>query len=592
MLTRITKQEEKVFKLFRYLQKEDWLSIFFIVGFVVLQVWLDLTMPDYTMKLTSAVSGGGVTMNDVWVNGGMMLLCAFGSMVCTFICGYLCARLSSSFSKRVRSKLNDKICSFSPTEMKKFSIPSLITRTTNDVNQIQMFVAVGLQILIKAPILAIWAVTKISQTSIEWTMATLICVVILVALVGLIVCIVLPKFKKVQKLIDNLNNATRENISGVRVVRAFNAEDYQEKKFEKNNKELTDNQLFTSKATGTLMPIMTLCMNGLTLAIYWIGAILINQAERLERATLIGNMTAFTQYALQVVMAFIMLIAIFIILPRAMVSAKRINEVLDTKISMHDGNVTNGKTQGEIEFRDVSFKYFDGASNVISDISFKVNKGETVAIIGATGSGKTTLIDLIPRFNDATGGEVLVDGVNVKEYKQEVLNNKIAVVSQKACLFKGDIKSNITYGCDEEIPDDDERIKLALDISQSNFVSNLEKGIHSPVAQGGTNFSGGQKQRLSIARAVFKDAEIIIFDDSFSALDYKTDMMVRKNLKEKLSDKTIIIVAQRIGTIRHADKILVLEDGKIVGKGTHEELIKNCNTYKEIALSQLSKEEL
>ncbi len=581
-----------MFKLFRYLQKEDWLSIFFIVGFVVLQVWLDLTMPDYTMKLTSAVSGGGVTMNDVWVNGGMMLLCAFGSMVCTFICGYLCARLSSSFSKRVRSKLNDKICSFSPTEMKKFSIPSLITRTTNDVNQIQMFVAVGLQILIKAPILAIWAVTKISQTSIEWTMATLICVVILVALVGLIVCIVLPKFKKVQKLIDNLNNATRENISGVRVVRAFNAEDYQEKKFEKNNKELTDNQLFTSKATGTLMPIMTLCMNGLTLAIYWIGAILINQAERLERATLIGNMTAFTQYALQVVMAFIMLIAIFIILPRAMVSAKRINEVLDTKISMHDGNVTNGKTQGEIEFRDVSFKYFDGASNVISDISFKVNKGETVAIIGATGSGKTTLIDLIPRFNDATGGEVLVDGVNVKEYKQEVLNNKIAVVSQKACLFKGDIKSNITYGCDEEIPDDDERIKLALDISQSNFVSNLEKGIHSPVAQGGTNFSGGQKQRLSIARAVFKDAEIIIFDDSFSALDYKTDMMVRKNLKEKLSDKTIIIVAQRIGTIRHADKILVLEDGKIVGKGTHEELIKNCNTYKEIALSQLSKEEL
>ncbi len=592
MLTRITKQEEKVFKLFRYLQKEDWLSIFFIVGFVVLQVWLDLTMPDYTMKLTSAVSGGGVTMNDVWVNGGMMLLCAFGSMVCTFICGYLCARLSSSFSKRVRSKLNDKICSFSPTEMKKFSIPSLITRTTNDVNQIQMFVAVGLQILIKAPILAIWAVTKISQTSIEWTMATLICVVILVALVGLIVCIVLPKFKKVQKLIDNLNNATRENISGVRVVRAFNAEDYQEKKFEKTNKELTDNQLFTSKATGTLMSIMTLCMNGLTLAIYWIGAILINQAEILERATLIGNMTAFTQYALQVVMAFIMLIAIFIILPRAMVSAKRINEVLDTKISMHDGNVTNGKTQGEIEFRDVSFKYFDGASNVISDISFKVKKGETVAIIGATGSGKTTLIDLIPRFNDATSGEVLVDGVNVKDYKQEVLNNKIAVVSQKACLFKGDIKSNITYGCDEEIPDDDERIKLALDISQSNFVSNLEKGIHSPVAQGGTNFSGGQKQRLSIARAVFKDAEIIIFDDSFSALDYKTDMMVRKNLKEKLSDKTIIIVAQRIGTIRHADKILVLEDGKIVGKGTHEELIKNCNTYKEIALSQLSKEEL
>ena len=582
-----------MFKILKKLELKDWISMIFVVGLIVLQVWLDLKMPDYTMQLTASVSGKSVTMSDVWYNGGMMLVCAFGSMVATFICGFLISRIASSFAKRLRHELFRKTTSFSSNEMKKFSVPSLITRTTNDVTQVQMFISIGLQLLIKAPTTAIWAITKISSTSIEWTMATLITVVIIVSLVGIIVGLVLPKFKKIQKLTDNLNDATRENISGVRVVRAFNAESYQERKFEKANSDLTKNQLFTMKATGLLMPVMTICMNGLTLAIYWIGAILVNRAEIAERAMVIGNMTAFTQYALQVVMAFMMLIMVFIFLPRAIVSARRINEVLDTKNKIIEGvGVTENQVEGEVEFKNVTFRYADGSGDVFSDVTFKAQKGETIAIIGATGSGKTTLIELIPRFIDATAGEVLVDGVNVKDYKLEELQNKVAVVSQKACLFKGDIKSNITYGSDEEVADDDPRIKRAIDISQSKFVNKLENTLHSEVAQGGTNFSGGQKQRLSIARAVFKDAEIMIFDDSFSALDYKTDMLVRKKIKEQLSEKTVFIVAQRIGTIRHADKILVLDDGKIVGEGRHEELIKSCPVYKEIALSQLSKEEL
>ncbi len=459
--------------------------------------------------------------------------------------------------------------------------------------QIQNFIAMGLQIIIKAPTLAIWAITKISATSIEWTMATLITVFIMITLVAVIASVVLPKFKKIQKLIDNVNDVTRENVSGVRVVRAFNAEGYQEKKFEKANEELTKNQLFTTKATGLMMPVMSLCMNGLTLAIYWIGAILINNAQIVERATIIGNMTAFTQYSLQVVMAFIMLVAIFILLPRCIVSARRINEVLDSPISIKQGDkVNDSNTKGKVEFRNVTFKYNDGNNNVIEDVSFEVNKGETLAIIGATGSGKTTLINLIPRFADVSSGEVLVDGMNVKDYQEEDLQQRVAVVSQKACLFKGDIKSNITYGSGEEISDDDPRLKQAIDISQSLFVGELKDGVRSAVAQGGTNFSGGQKQRLSIARAVYKDAEIIIFDDSFSALDYKTDMVVRKKIKENLKDKTVIIVAQRIGTIKNADKILVLDNGRIVGSGRHEELLESCPVYKEIALSQLSKEEL
>ena len=582
-----------MFKLFKKFDIRDYFSIIFIVGLIVLQVWLDLTMPDFTSRLTTSVAQTGVQMSDVWYNGGMMLLCAFGSMLASFCCAFFCARLASKFAKSLRIDLYNKISEFSRAEIKKFSTPSLITRTTNDVVQIQNFIAMGLQIIIKAPTLAIWAITKISATSIEWTMATLITVFIMITLVAVIASVVLPKFKKIQKLIDNVNDVTRENVSGVRVVRAFNAEGYQEKKFEKANEELTKNQLFTTKATGLMMPVMSLCMNGLTLAIYWIGAILINNAQIVERATIIGNMTAFTQYSLQVVMAFIMLVAIFILLPRCIVSARRINEVLDSPISIkHGDKVNDGNTKGKVEFRNVTFKYNDGNNNVIEDVSFEVNKGETLAIIGATGSGKTTLINLIPRFADVSSGEVLVDGMNVKDYQEEDLQQRVAVVSQKACLFKGDIKSNITYGSGEEISDDDPRLKQAIDISQSLFVGELKDGVRSAVAQGGTNFSGGQKQRLSIARAVYKDAEIIIFDDSFSALDYKTDMVVRKKIKENLKDKTVIIVAQRIGTIKNADKILVLDNGRIVGSGRHEELLESCPVYKEIALSQLSKEEL
>lgn len=582
-----------MFKLMKNLKKRDWIYISLAIALIVVQVWLDLTMPDYTAKLTTAVSKGGATMADAWKNGGMMLLCALGSLLASFACGYFAARVASSFSKTTRSKLFNKIMSFSSVEMKNFSTSSLITRTTNDVTQLQNFISIGLQMLIKAPILAIWAICKISASSIEWTLATIVCVIIIFVTVSIIVALCLPKFKKIQKLTDNLNNATRENVSGVRVVRAFNAENYQENKFEKANDALTKSNLFTSRTTGLLMPIISMCMNGLSLAIYWIGAYLINKAPIMERATLIGNMTSFTQYALQVVMAFMMLIMIFIILPRALVSAKRVNEVLDTKLTLKNGNInTSNNIEGKIEFKNVSFKYNDGSKDCLQNISFTANKGETIAFIGATGSGKTTIIDLIPRYYDVNKGEVLVDDINVKEYDEKSLNDKIALVSQKAILFKGDIKSNITYGVNEEIKDDDPTISKALQIAQADFVNNLEKGIHSPVAQGGTNFSGGQKQRLSIARAVFKDAEIIIFDDSFSALDYKTDMLVRQNIKDNLKDKTILIIAQRIGTIRNADKIIVLEDGKIVAQGKHEELMKDCKLYQEIALSQLSKEEL
>ena len=580
--------------MLKYLRKRDWIYICIAVALIVVQVWLDLTMPDYTAKLTTAIAGGGVKISDVWNNGGLMLLCALGSMIASILCGFFTARVSSSYSLNLRQAMFSKISSFSSTEMKNFSTPSLITRTTNDVTQVQMFIAMGLQVLIKAPILAVWAICKISTTSIEWTMATIICVCIIVIAVSTIVGLCISKFRRVQKLIDNLNKATRESVSGVRVVRAFNAESYQESKFEKANDDLTRNQLYTSKVMGLMSPVMSTCMNGLTIAIYWIGAYLINSAPVFERKIVIGNMTAFTQYAMQVVMAFMMLIMIFIILPRAIVSAKRIGEVLYTEPTIIDGDgiISSNNVKGKVEFKNVSFKYFDGTKDIVSNISFAANKGETVALIGATGSGKTTIIDLISRFNDASDGEVLVNNINVKDYNQQQLQDKIGVVSQKAVLFKGDVKSNIIYGSKQEVDDNDPRIKRALSVAHADFVYQLEKGIHSEVAQGGTNFSGGQKQRLSIARAIFKDPEILIFDDSFSALDYKTDKQVRNNINQVLDDKTIIIVAQRIGTIRNADKILVIDDGKIVGSGNHDELIKNCTLYKEIALSQLSEEEL
>ncbi len=584
-------------KIFKYLKGKDWLYIGIGVLLVILQVWLEITMPEYTEKLTTAVSSGSIEMKAVWSNGGLMLACAAGSMVCAIVCGWFVSNVAANFAKTLREKLFDKITSFGNEEFNRFSTPSLITRTTNDVVQMQMLVAMGLQVIVKAPVMAIWAICKISTSNVKWTWAVAITVITIIVMLALIVGLCYPKFKKIQKLTDDLNDVTRENISGVRVIRAYNAEAYQESKFEKVNTAVTKNHLFTSRIMGFMMPVMTLCMSGLSLAIYWIAAVLMNDivgaGMMLERAELIGNMMAFSQYALQVVGAFMMLIMIFIILPRTLVSGKRINEVLETESSVKYGDsVPQTDKRGEVEFKNVAFRYSDGGEACIQDISFKVGKGETFAIIGATGSGKTTLINLIPRFYDVTNGEILIDGVNVKDYPKDVIHSKISLAPQKAALFKGDIKSNITYGTNEEISDDDPRLLKAIEVSRSDFVNNLEKGVHSEVAQGGTNFSGGQKQRLSIARAVFKAAEIVIFDDTFSALDYKTDMLVRKGIKENLIGTTVIIVAQRIGTIKNADRILVLDKGKAVGLGSHEELMKNCPVYQEIALSQLSKEEL
>ncbi len=584
-------------KLLKFLEKKDYFLVVLLIGFIVTQVWLDLTLPDYTKELTQAISTETATMEIVWKNGGMMLLCAVGSMACAMASVFCCSKIAADFSRNLRTNLFDKVMSFSNKEMNVFSTPSLITRTTNDVVQIQMFIAMGLQMLIKAPILAIWAICKISSTRIEWTIAALIAVFIIIIVVIVLVSLCLPKFRLIQKLTDRLNDSTRENITGVRVVRAFNAEDYQENKFKKANDEITKINLFTSRGMGLLNPVMTICMNGLTLAIYWIGAVLINQISLTsiesmkERAELFANMSIFTQYAIQVVMAFMMLIMIFIVLPRTLVSAKRINEVLDTDLSIKDGSNDNVENKGTIEFKNVSFSYSNDDHYTLSDLNFKINKGETVAIIGATGSGKSTVLKLLNRYYDVTKGEILVDGVNVKDYKEELLRNKIAIANQKAVLFKGDVKENITYGF-KDISDDDPKINKSIEIAHADFINEIEDGIHHSVSQGGTNFSGGQKQRISIARTIFKDSEILAFDDSFSALDYKTDYLVRKSIKENLSDRTIIIVAQRIGTIKNADKIIVLDDGRISGIGTHEELIKNNPVYKEIALSQLSKEEL
>ncbi len=582
-----------MFKVFKNLKSRDILFIFICVALVVLQVWLDLTMPDYTQKLTQSVSAGSISMSKVFKNGGLMLLCAVGSMVSAMFCGFFAAQVAGNFSKTLREKLFGHILRFSNSDINKFSTPSLITRTTNDVVQLQMFIAMGLQMMIKAPITAIWAIAKISTSSVEWTTAIFVCVMVMVITISILVLVAYPKFKAIQKLTDNLNDVTRENISGVRVVRAFNAEKYQEKKFDKVNDTITKNHLFTSRIMGVMMPVMLMIMNGMTLAIYWIGAYLINDAEIPERAEVIGNMTAFTQYAMQVVGAFMMLVVIFIIMPRTLVSAKRINEVLETEptVSYKSEDVKTSE-RGRIEFKNVSFAYSDSANPCLKNLSFEIKPGETFAIIGATGTGKSTLVNLIPRYYDVTEGEVLIDGKNIKDYPEEQLEKIVSLAPQKATLFSGDIKSNITYGCKEEVSDSDPRIKRSLEISKSDFVENLSDGIHSKVAQGGTNYSGGQKQRLSIARAVFKNAEIMIFDDTFSALDYKTDMLVRKSIREELSDTTVIIVAQRIGTIRNADKILVLHDGKIAGIGKHDELMKNCDIYKEIALSQLSEEEL
>ena len=584
-----------MFKLIKNFTKREWLLALMCLVLVVTQVWLELKMPDYMSEITKLVQTEGSQMKDILVNGGYMLACALGSLVAAVITGYITSRISSNFSKTIRKKLFNKVEDLATQEVKQFSTSSLITRTTNDVTQIEMLIAMGLQLLIKAPITAVWAVTKILNKSWQWSAITAVAVAILMSTIAVLMVIVLPRFKKVQKLIDKLNGVTRENLTGIRVVRAFNAEQYQEEKFDKANNNLTNQQLFNQKVFAVMQPMMYIIMYMVTLSIYYVGAYLIKDAGMADKIQLFGDMVVFSSYAMQVIMSFLMLAMIFMMLPRAQVSANRINEVLDTEISIKDGKI-NTKTNNEVgtvEFKNVSFKYPDADEYLLKDISFKANKGDTVAFIGSTGSGKSTLINLIPRFYDATEGEVLVDGINVKDYTQEFLHNKIGYVPQKAVMFNGTVRSNISYGDNGKQKPTDEQVKKAVEVAQgTEFVEKMDGQYDAHIAQGGTNVSGGQKQRLSIARAIARNPEIYIFDDSFSALDYKTDSVLRKELKKYTSDATSLIVAQRIGTIMNADQIVVLDNGVIVGKGTHKELLKTCEVYKQIALSQLSKEEL
>ena len=582
-------------KLLKDFTKKDYLIIFIIILLIIFQVWLDLRLPDYMSQITVLVQSEGSQMSEILEQGGYMLFCAGGSLVSAIIVGYLASLLSASFSRTLMKKLFEKVENFGMEEINKFSTSSLITRTTNDVTNIQMFISMGLQMLIKAPITAVWAVLKILNKSWQWSAVTGVAVLFLLVTVSILMFLVLPRFKRVQSLIDNINGLTRENLTGLRVVRAFNAEEYQQDKFEVGNKELTGTQLFNQRAMALMSPVMYLIMNLVTLAIYVVGSHLIDAAGMADKITLFGNMVVFSSYAMQVIASFLMLAVIFIMYPRASVSADRIAEVLDSQTHIKDGNINTDTTdkKGEIEFKNVSFKYPDGDEYVLKNISFTAKKGETVAIIGSTGSGKTTLINLIPRFYDVTEGEVLVDGVNVKDYSQNFLHNKLGYVPQRAVMFSGSVNYNVSYGDNGkgEIPE--EKIKKAISIAQAtDFVEKMPEKYESHIAQGGTNISGGQKQRLAIARAIARSPEIYIFDDSFSALDYKTDFMLRDELNKYTKDSTNIIVAQRIGTILNADKIIVLENGECVGMGTHKELLENCKVYQEIAYSQLSKEEL
>ncbi|WP_349671844.1 ABC transporter ATP-binding protein [Lacrimispora sp.] len=582
-------------KLLRRLKKAEWIQVFASLIFIIAQVWLDLKLPDYMSEITRLTQVPGSEMADIWVAGAKMLVCALGSLVSAVAVGFFAARIAASFSQRLRSLLFSKVDSFSMEEINRFSTDSLITRSTNDITQVQMLITMGLQMLIKAPIMVVWAITKIAGKGYEWTVATGVAVGIMVVVIGTIMMFIMPKFKKMQSLTDNLNRVTRENLTGLRVVRAYNAEHYQEKKFEQANQELTATQLYTNRGMAIMMPMMTTLMSGLSLAIYWIGANLINAAQAMDRLTIFSNMVVFSSYAVQVIMSFMMLVMIFILLPRASVSAKRINEVLETKPVIIDGDKKDGEMgiEGTIEFKNVSFQYPGAADCVLENISFQAGRGETVAFIGSTGSGKSTLISLIPRFYDATEGEILVDGVNVKDYTQEALHNKIGYVPQKAVMFRGTVSSNVAFGDNGKKKPLPEEIKSAVRTAQgSEFVENMEHQYEAEIAQGGTNVSGGQKQRLAIARAVCRKPEIYIFDDSFSALDYKTDRVLRTALKKESGGATSLIVAQRIGTIMDADQIIVLDEGKIVGKGTHRELLQTCSVYREIAMSQLSQEEL
>lgn len=582
-------------KLLGKFTKKEWLLAALSVAFVVVQVWLSLTMPDYMREITMLIQTPGSEMPEILSAGGMMLACALGSLAASVVTAVCAARIGTSFSANVRRLLFAKVQAFSMEEIGHFSTASLITRSTNDVTQVQMLIVLGLQMLIMAPIMAVWAICKIADKQWEWTMSTAAAVGVLLIVVLVALVLALPKFRKLQQLTDDLNRVTRENLTGLRVVRAYNAEDYQEHKFDLANDNLTRTQLFAQRTLAFLMPSIQLIMSGLSLAIYWIGAVLIDAANMVGKVSLFSDMMVFSQYAIQVVMSFMMLVMIFMLLPRAQVAAKRINEVLATEPAIHDGTRTEGADghAGEVVFKNVSFRYPDAEDSVIENISFTAKRGETIAFIGATGCGKSTVVNLIPRFYDASEGEVLVDGVNVREYTQQALRDKIGYVSQKAILFAGSVRDNINFGDNGRGPIADEMVKQAIATAQATeFIEQMEDGYDGRVSQGGDNFSGGQKQRLSIARAVARQPEIFIFDDSFSALDYKTDRTLRATLDRECGDATRFIVAQRIGTIRDADKIIVLDERRIAGMGTHDELIKTCEVYQQIALSQLSKEEL
>lgn len=581
-------------KIFKTLKTKDVFFILLCAGLIVFQVWLDIKLPKYMMEISSLLGSADVAVATIWEKGGYMLLCALGSMASAITVGFFTAKIAAGFSMRLRANVFSKVESFSLEQIKRFSTASLITRTTNDISQLQMVIAMGMQVLIKAPVLAIWAICEMSSTNWQCSIATGVAVALMLLTISIAVTLALPKFKKMQTLTDNINRVTQENLEGARVVRAYNAENFEKNKFEKANDALTKTSLFTGRVMSIMNPMMTFIMSSLQLSIYWIGAIVISNTALEARATVFGEIMGFSSYAMQVVMAFMMITMIFVILPRATVSARRVAEVLNTENNIADGSFT-GETEekGTVEFKNVFFKYPDAEEYVLEDVSFVANKGDTVAFIGSTGSGKSTLINLVPRFYDATSGQILIDGVDIKDYNLNNLRNKLGYISQRAVMFSGTVRSNLTLGENGKGEQTDEQMDEALKISCAlDFVNKMENKKDSFIAQGGTNVSGGQKQRLSIARAIARQPEILIFDDSFSALDYKTDKKLRSNLTKDLPDATKLIVAQRIGTIKDANLIVVLHEGKVVGKGTHSELLKNCPIYKEIALSQLSEEEL
>ena len=584
-----------MFRIMKYLSKAEIGQMLIALVTIVGQVYFDLKLPDYMSDITTLVETPGSDMKDIWIAGGKMLLISLGSVACAIITGYIAARVAASFTQRLRSLEFRKVESFGPAEMSKFSTASLITRSTNDVTQVQMFITMGLQLIVKSPIMAVWAVCKIAGEGFEWTLATGIAVAVLLVSITVMMAMVMPKFKVMQTLTDNINLVARENLTGLRVVRAYNAEDYQEAKFTKANKDLTETQLFTNRVMAFMMPLMNTVLNGLMLAVYWIGAYLIDAAGLKDKLTVFSNMVVFSNYSVQVIMSFLLMSMVFVLWPRADVSAQRIMEVLDTEPIVENGTKTAAdvaKTgqRGTVEFRNVSFTYPDSREAMLEGINFTAEQGQTVAFIGSTGSGKSSLINLVPRFYDTSQGQVLVDGVDVRDYDLKALRDKIGYVPQQSFLFKGTIASNVAYGDTER---NDADVKTACDVAQATeFIDKKDKKYDSGIAQGGSNVSGGQKQRLSIARAVYRHPEILIFDDSFSALDFKTDRAVRDALEREAKDSTKLIVAQRIGTIMNADRIIVLDDGKVVGQGTHHELLDNCEVYRQIAESQLSEDEL